>query len=79
MIRLGGVPIRVIIPPRLLAKARGMSNRRDDVPAWAAILTTIGNISATVPVLLTKPPISAVTSITSKKRRVSLVPASLIT
>ena len=79
MMRLGGVPMRVIMPPILLANARGISRRREDVPAYAAILTTIGSIRATVPVLLTKPPIRAVTSITIRKRRVSLVPASLIT
>ena len=43
----------------------------------AAVL--MGSISATVPVLLTKAPITAVTSITSKKSRSSLVPASFIT
>ena len=79
MMRLGGVPIRVIIPPMLLAKANGMSRRLDEVPAYAAILTTIGSISATVPVLLTKPPIKAVTSITIRKSRVWLVPASFMT
>ena len=79
MMRFGGVPMRVIIPPMLLANASGMSRRREDVPAWAAILTTIGSMRATVPVLLTKAPMKAVTSITSRNSLVSLVPASFMT
>ena len=78
-IRFGGVPMRVIIPPMLLAKARGMSRRRGDEPAAAAILTTIGSIRATVPVLLTNIPIADVTIITRRKRRSSLFPARVIT
>ena len=78
-IRLGGVPIRVIIPPILLAKASGMRRRREEVPAAAAILTTIGSIRATVPVLLTNIPIADVTIITRRKRRSSLLPARVIT
>ena len=78
-IRLGGVPIRVIIPPMLLAKARGMRRRRDDVPAAAVILTTIGSIRATVPVLLTNIPIAEVTIITRRKSLSSLFPARVIT
>ena len=63
MTRLGGVPIRVIMPPILLAKAKGIKKRPGWECALAARLTTIGNIKATVPVLLTKAPIPAVTSI----------------
>ena len=36
----------------------------------------MGNSNATVPVLLTKPPMADVTSITIMKRRISLLPAS---
>ena len=79
MIRLGGVPISVIMPPMLPAKARGIRSLREDVPECEAILTTIGSIRAIVPVLLTKLPIRAVTSITRRKSLVWLVPASLIT
>ena len=71
--------MRVIMPPMLLAKARGMSRRRGEVPAAAAMLTTIGSIRATVPVLLTNIPIADVTIITSRKRRISLLPARVIT
>ena len=78
-IRLGGVPMSVIIPPILLAKARGISRRRDDVPAAAAILTTIGSIRATVPVLLTNIPMADVTIITRRKSLSSLFPARVIT
>ena len=78
-IRLGGVPIRVLIPPMLLAKASGIRKRRGDLPAPVAILTMIGSIRATVPVLLTKAPISPVTSITRRNILVSLLPESDIT
>ena len=77
IIRFGGVPISVIIPPMLLAKARGINRRLGFVPALAAMLTTMGNMRATVPVLLTKAPMADVTSMTRRKRRNSLVPASL--
>ncbi len=75
MTKLGGVAIKVN-NPILLAKANGISKRLALRLALAAKLTTIGSINATVPVLLTKPPIPAVTSITNKKRRVSLFPAN---
>ena len=73
---MGGVPISVIIPPILLANANGISKRRGLLPAFTAILTTIGSIKATVPVLLTKAPIAAVTNITNKNSLSSLVPAN---
>ena len=76
--RLGGVPIRVIIPLMLLAKARGMSRRLGFILTLMAILTTIGIIIATVPVLLTNAPMREVTTITSMKSFVSLLPASFI-
>ena len=72
---IGGVPMSVVMPPMLLAKASGISSRLWFMPDPAAMLTTIGIISATVPVLLTKAPIEAVTMMTSRKRRVSLLPA----
>ena len=74
--RLGGVPISVIIPPMLLANASGISSRLEEILAFAARLTTIGSINATVPVLLTNAPMAAVTMITSNSSRFSLVPAS---
>ena len=76
MIKLGGVPISVIIPPILLAKAKGISRRLGLMPALMAMLTTIGSIKATVPVLLTNAPMADVASITNKKSRNSLFPAS---
>jgi len=76
MTKLGGVPISVIIPPMLLAKAKGINRRLGFIPALSAKLTTIGSIKATVPVLLTKAPMAEVTSITSKKSFSSLLPAS---
>ena len=53
---MGGVPIRVSMPPMLLAKARGMRMRRELMPELDAMLTMMGSMRATVPVLLTKPP-----------------------
>ena len=76
MIRLGGVPMRVIIPPMLLANAKGIRNRPGFTSTLIARLTTIGNSRATVPVLLTKPPMAEVTSITRIKRHISLLPTS---
>ena len=75
MTRLGGVPMRVSIPPMLLANANGMSSRLALVFDLAARLTTMGIIRATVPVLLTKAPMAAVTTMSSMNRRSSLSPA----
>jgi hypothetical protein len=61
----------------LLAKAKGMRKRLGDTSALMARLTTIGKSRATVPVLLTKPPMADVTSITNMKSRISLFPASV--
>ncbi|MOA07464.1 hypothetical protein D3C78_1271590 [compost metagenome] len=72
----GGVPIRVSVPPKLLAKASGISRRPGLISALAARLTTIGSITATVPVLLTNAPINEVASITVISSLVSFVPAS---
>ena len=77
MIRFGGVPIRVIIPPKLLAKASGINSRDELIFALMAILTTIGSIRATVPVLLTKAPMKEVAKMTKTKSFSSLFPASL--
>ena len=76
--RLGGVPISVSIPPMLLAKARGMSMRPGCAPFCVAMLTTTGIMRAIVPVLLTKPPITAVVNITRRNMKVSFPPASFI-
>ena len=78
MTRLGGVPMSVSMPPMLLAKARGMSSRLARILAFCARLTTMGIIRATVPVLLTKAPITAVTTMSSRKRPISLSPASIM-
>ena len=76
--RLGGVPISVSMPPMLLAKARGISRRLARIFAFCAKLTTIGIIRATVPVLLTKAPITAVTTISNRNKPSSLSPARVI-
>ena len=56
----GTSELKLFIPPILLAKARGISKRLTLILALMAILTTIGSINATVPVLLTKAPMAAV-------------------
>ena len=68
----------VSIPPILLANANGISNRDALFLLSIAIDTIIGIISATVPVLLTNAPISAVTITTSRNIAVSLLPANCI-
>ena len=68
----------VIIPLILLANASGMSKRLGFIFALIAMLTTIGIMIATVPVLLTNAPMNEVTAITSTNRRVSLLPARRI-
>ena len=70
--RFGGVPIKVSIPPILEAKASGIRKRDAEAPAPAAMETTMGSISATVPVLLTNPPIRPVARTTTRNRRVGL-------
>ena len=76
--KLGGVPIRVSMPPIELAKASGMSSREAFCFDSVAIDTTMGSISATVPVLLTNAPMNAVTSITNTNKPVSDLPAKPI-
>ena len=78
MTRLGGVPIRVSMPPILLANANGISRRLALILAFCAKLTTMGIIRATVPVLLTKAPMTAVTTISSRNSPNSLSPANVI-
>ena len=68
--------MRVIMPPMLLANAKGIRSRLGLVPAPAAMLTTMGSIRATVPVLLTNAPMPAVANITSRNSFNSLFPAS---
>ncbi len=75
----------VSMPPMLDAKAIGMRNLAADAPDTAAIETTMGSMRATVPVLLTKPPMRPVARTTTKNslrglpppRRESLVPSIL--
>ena len=78
MTRFGGVPISVSMPPMLLANAKGMSSVDALLRDSAAMDTMIGIISATVPVLLTKAPMNAVTSITSMNNKASLPLAKCI-
>ena len=75
MMRFGGVPISVSIPPMLPANASGINKREGFPPMERDMLTTMGSISATVPVLLTKAPTKAVANMSKTNKRVSFSPA----
>ena len=77
MTRFGGVPISVSMPPMLDANAIGIRKRDGETDDAAAIDTTIGSIRATVPVLLTKPPMIPVASTTTMNSLVGLSPTNL--
>ena len=66
------------MPPMLLAKARGMRMRRELMPELDAMLTMMGSMRATVPVLLTKPPMADVNTMTKRNSFSSLLPAKLV-
>jgi hypothetical protein len=51
MIIFGGVPIMVIIPPRILANARGMSITEGERFCFTEVLSATGNMSASAPTL----------------------------
>lgn len=54
MIRLGGVPIRVVVPPRMEAKASGISSLPGGSARRPAICTATGINSASAPTLFMK-------------------------
>ena len=51
---LGGVPIIVIIPPKIEAKAIGINNKLGDLFCSQAVLSVTGNIRAKAPTLFMK-------------------------
>ena len=51
IIILGGVPIIVIIPPKILAKAKGIRIMLGERFCFIAVLSATGNISASAPTL----------------------------
>ena len=48
---LGGVPIKVILPPNRAAKARGIRNFDGGVSIFSEMAMTAGNKMATAPML----------------------------
>ena len=55
MIMLGGVPIIVIIPPNMLAKANGIKIILGDRPCFKEVFMATGNINAKAPTLFMNP------------------------
>ena len=72
---LGGVPIRVVAPPRRLPKARGMSSREGEMLALRARKIMAGSRTATVPVSLMKLERRATAAMITTIRRNSPPPA----
>ena len=70
--RLGGVPINVRTPPKLLANARGINSFVGLIFMLIAMLITTGNSTATVPVLLIRALKSPTVNIMMISNRVSL-------
>ena len=69
---LGGVPTRVIVPPRIAPNDRGMNNREGAMPVLRAMLATAGSSTATAATLFmnadSTPPTAMIAS-TSKISR----------
>ena len=59
---LGGVPIIVIIPPRILAKAKGIRIKLGERPCSLAVFIAMGNNSAKAPTLFIKADNTAATT-----------------
>ena len=76
---LGGVPIKVIVPPTLAATARDISWEEADSLAAAQICTTTGKRQATVAVLDDTADNTTVTNTKANIKRFSPVPAALTT
>ena len=72
---LGGVPIKVILPPRREAKESGMSSFEGGILAWRATLTTAGRRMATAPMLFIKADMVPTVNMMTTVRRAGLLPA----
>ncbi len=55
MMMLGGVPIMVSMPPRMVAKAKGISDEAGERPAFCAACTSTGINMASAATLFMKP------------------------
>lgn len=75
MIRLDGVPIRVVVPPRMDAKASGISTLPGGSSRRAAIWTATGISSASAPTLFMKADSTAASTHSAAMLRVGPAPA----
>ena len=66
MMMLGGVPIMVIMPPRILAKAKGMRSIPGGRARSAAVRSATGSIRARAPTLFMKAE-QTITTVESEK------------
>ena len=73
---LGGVPIRVMLPPNNEEKASGISRREAGIPVWRAIWITAGSSTAAAPMLFMKADMQPQVSMSTAIKRGSLPPAS---
>lgn len=73
--RLGGVPTRVVTPPRMTPKVSGMKSFEGGVSVWAAIEATAGISMATAATLFIHAESSAEASISTTSSRVWSPPA----
>ena len=71
---LGGVPTRVVVPPRMAPKASGMKSREGDSPARGARVATAGISTAVAAMLFMKAESTPATSMSTMIRRISLLP-----
>ncbi len=55
MMMLGGVPINVVMPPRIEPNETGISSMAGEMPALCAALIATGMSSARAPTLFMKP------------------------
>ena len=62
MMMFGGVPIMVIMPPKMLANARGMRIKLGERPCSLAVFKATGSNKASAPTLFMKADSTAATT-----------------
>ena len=73
---LGGVPTRVVVPPRIAPNASGMKSREGARPAWRARLATAGSSTAVAATLFMKAESNPAAVMSSTIRGTSRSPTS---
>ncbi len=71
---LGGVPTRVVVPPRMAPNARGMNSRPGASPARGPMVATAGISTAVAAMLFMNADSTPATTIRTTINRVSLEP-----